>query len=104
MRRMRRMHIQQSRTKVMLGEQEIYKYVHTAFRLIQYHLCARADDIVLLDTDEIRRNKFGSIDIKLVCIKEHVPQRRLILANIVCKHESKLVPLVGTWHLRILIC
>ena len=46
--------IQQSRTKVMPREQEIYKYVHTAFRLIQYHLCARTDDIVLLDTDEIR--------------------------------------------------
>ena len=108
--------IQQSRTKVMLGEQEIYKYVHTAFRLIQYHLCARTDDIVLLDTDEIRRNKFGSIDIKLCASKNMYRKEdsywQILFANMspslcpllalgiyvslfadgdLCKHENRIV-------------
>ena len=58
-----------SRTKVMPRGKVIFQYVHTAFLLLQYHMCARTDDIVLLDIDEIRKNQYGFLDIKLCASK-----------------------------------
>ena len=58
-----------SRTKVKPRGKVIFQYVHTAFLLLQFHLCARTDDIVLFDIDEIRKNKYGFLDIKLCASK-----------------------------------
>ena len=61
--------IKVSRGKVMPRGKVIFQYVHTAFLLLQYHLCGRTDDIVLFDIDEIRKNKYGFLDIKLCASK-----------------------------------
>mgnify|MGYP003974207957 FL=1 len=58
-----------ARTKVLKRSKYIYKYMHPALLLTQFQLTARTDDVVLFDVDELRRNKWNLLDIKLCASK-----------------------------------